>query len=233
MSARTLLHGATLAIALSPTIGCGGEDAPPPAPSSAPADLAPAPAAAPAAAPGAPAPAASVAADGLPPIPPRDIGERDFLESPTTRDPFRSFEEIFAVKPTSNEAGVVQREVLVAKYALEELKVVGIIAGNAGRVLVSDPTGLGWILRVGDFVARPEVIQSGGTGTTDVAVNWRVDRIRDNDVVFIREDPSRPDVPPTTRVLSLHSQEELSKEIRTGIRGARPGEGAESRRNGG
>ena len=60
--------------------------------------------------------------------------------------------------------------------------------------MVTDPSGLGWILRVGDFVGKSEVLQSGGTTGSDVAVNWRVDRIRENDIVFVREDPSRPDV---------------------------------------
>ncbi len=36
-----------------------------------------------------------------------------------------------------------------------------------------------------------------------MAVNWRIDRIRDSDVVFIREDPSHPEIPPTTRVIAL------------------------------
>jgi type IV pilus assembly protein PilP len=220
---------ATLALVSTVAPGCGDDTAPPPAPSSVAADgVEPAPASPAAApAPAAAAPAASAAAGAqLPPIPPRDVGERDFLETSSNRDPFRSFEDLFVAKAESTANTTVQREVLVAKYALEELKVVGIIAGNAGRVLVADPTGLGWILRVGDFVAKPEVLQSGGTGASDVAVNWRLDRIRDNDVVFVREDPSRPDVPPTTRVLSLHSEDELNREIRTGIRGARPGEGA-------
>jgi type IV pilus assembly protein PilP len=220
-----------MAIVATVIPACGDDTAPPPPQQSTPADAAAPAAGAPAPA-AAPSPSGSAAAgDGLPPIPPRDVGERDFMETGSNRDPFRSYEELFEVKPESEEKAAVQREVLVAKYALDELKVVGIIAGNAGRVLVSDPTGLGWILRVGDFVAKPEVLQSGGTGAADVAVNWRVDRIRDNDVVFVREDPSRPDVPPTTRVLSLHTEDELNREIRTGIRGARPGEGTAEQGN--
>jgi type IV pilus assembly protein PilP len=218
-----LLIACATALALSGLgLGCGG-DAPPPPPSgnAAPADQG---------GPGQPAGQpgggqrqggdASPMPSDLPPLPVRDISERDFLESPANRDPFRDFAELFVVKPQAQDPSKgPQREVLVAKYALEELKVVGIVTGSTGRALVTDPTGLGWVLRVGDFVGRSESVHSGGPGGIDVALNWRVDRIRPNDIVFIREDPSRPDVPATTRVLSLRSEAEMNTEIQTGIRG--------------
>ena len=179
-----------------------------------------------AAVPGAPAQPGAPGADGvpadLPPLPVRDIQERDFLESPTARDPFRDYADLFVVKTNAGSDPQSQREVLISKYALEELKVVGIITGGTPRALISDPGGLGWIVRVGDFIGKPEVVSSGGTSSSDISVNWRVDRIRDNDIVFVREDPSRPDVPATTRVLSMRGQDELKPEIKTGIRGSRP-----------
>lgn len=196
-------------------------------------DLPPAPPAASGAAPAQPGEAqAAPRADGkkgpvepadLPPLPVPDINERDFLEGPTNRDPFKDFADVFAPKPTLADTKTVQRDVLVAKYALEELKVSGIVSGAAARVLVTDPAGVGWVLRVGDFVGRSEVIRSGGTGGGEVAVNWRLDRIRENDIVFVRETPD-PSAPATTRVLSLRTQDELKQDIRTGIRGTRPDE---------
>lgn len=203
-------------------VGCGEDEPQAPAPGAPPPPGAPG---APAAAPGKPGgKQAAAVPSNLPPLPVRDIQERDFLESPTSRDPFKSYADIFAVKPSSIDASKITREVLIAKYALEELKVNGIITGGAPRAMVTDPSGLGWILRVGDFVGRPEVLQSGGSTGTDVAVNWRVDRIRENDIVFVREDPSRPDVQATTRVLSMRTRDEMKPEIRTGIRGSRPDE---------
>jgi len=157
----------------------------------------------------------------LPPLPVRDIQERDFAESPSNRDPFRSYADAFKTQ-TGSKKITVQREVLINKYALDELKIVGIVNGGAGRVLIDDPTGLGWVVKVGDFIGKPEVVRSGGTTGADVSVNWRVDRIRPNDVVFVREDPSRPDVPATTRILSLRTAEELNPEIRTGVRQSAP-----------
>jgi type IV pilus assembly protein PilP len=149
-----------------------------------------------------------------------DFQERDFQESPINRDPFRNFSEPAEVKSPDDQPKD-KGEVLVANYALEEIKIVGIVTGSVGRVLVQDPTGLGWVLRVGDFVGREEGGRSA-TGTT-AASHWRLDRIRENDVVFIRESPD-PSTPATTRVLSMRAPDELKREIRTGIRGTRPDE---------
>ncbi|MFO0613531.1 MAG: pilus assembly protein PilP [Polyangiaceae bacterium] len=153
----------------------------------------------------------------LPPLPVRDIQERDFTESPTNRDPFRSYADSFravaAVKKVTEN-----KDALIGKYSIDELKIVGIVTGGMGRVLIDDPSGLGWVIKVGDYVGKPEVVH-GTTSGNDVSVNWRVDRIRPNDVVFVREDPSRPDVPPTTRVLSMRTEEEMEPQIHTGTRG--------------
>ena len=119
-----------------------------------------------------------------------------------------------ASPPTSSPQNrthvTIQRKVLVDRYALEELKLVGLVIGAPSRALLIDPTGLGWIAKVGDFVGKPELVHSGGPTGTDVPINWRVDRIRAADVVFVREDPSHPEIPPTTRVVALRAVEEAS-----------------------
>lgn len=210
-----------LLASMTAAVGCG-EDAPPPPPQAGSAT----PAAAPAkekAKPGKGGKVTKVAEPtDLPPLPTPDIQERDFLESPANRDPFKNYSDLFVIKPKTEQV-TIQREVLIQKHSLESLKIVGIVTGTSGRVLVEDPDHLGWVLRVGDFVGQPEVVRSGGAGGGDVAVNWRVDRIRENDVVFVRELPD-PTAPATTRVLSLRTQDELRQEIRTGIRGTRPDE---------
>jgi type IV pilus assembly protein PilP len=213
---RNWTLGALLSLTL---LGCEDEPVAPPPPTQ-PQQAATVGGQAPAATPGAGAAAAGSPADptGLPPLPDREISERDFLESPTNRDPFRAFDDPTQAKESRRVE--TQRRVVVANYALEELKMSGIISGGAGRVLVTDPSGLGHVLKIGDFVGKAEVVHSGGPGGASVSINWRLDRIRDNDVVFIREDPSRPDVPATTRVLSLRTKEELNPQIRTGVRNA-------------
>lgn len=161
----------------------------------------------PAAAPGAPAGTASAAASaGMPPLPMREFQERDFAESDVNRDPFRNFAADLVAQ--SKTRITIQRKVLVDRYALEELKLVGLVNGNPSRALLVDPTGLGWVAKVGDFVGKPELVHSGGPTGTDVPINWRVDRIRGGDVVFVREDPSHPEIPPTTRVIALRALEE-------------------------
>ncbi len=196
-----------IAVALAAALaGCGGDDVvkPPPGRSGAPAAAAPPP--------GQPAPRASSSAAApsptanMPPLPKRDFQERDFAESEGNRDPFRGFAADLAQQ--NKRAVVVQRKVLVDQYSLEELKLVGLVTGAPSRALLIDPKGLGWIAKVGDFVGKPEVVHSGGPSGIDVPINWRVDRIRPADVVFIREDPSHPEIPPTTRVIALRTVEE-------------------------
>ena len=149
--------------------------------------------------------AAAVPLD-LPPLPVREFQEADFAESDRTRDPFRSFETLFASQGKGRVT--IQRTVLVDRFALDELKLVGVVSRAPARALLTDPGGMGWVLKVGDFVGKAELVHAGGPTGTDVALNWRVDRIRESDVVFIREDPSHPDIPPTTRVISLRPLEE-------------------------
>ncbi|WP_437567799.1 pilus assembly protein PilP [Sorangium sp. So ce542] len=144
---------------------------------------------------------ADAGAPELPPLPLREFQEADFSESDRSRDPFRSFESLFATQARGRVT--IQRQVLVDRFALDELKLVGVVSRAPARALLTDPTGLGWVVKVGDFVGKAEIVHAGGPTGVDVAVNWRVDRIRDSDVVFIREDPSHPEIPPTTRVIAL------------------------------
>jgi type IV pilus assembly protein PilP len=148
------------------------------------------------------------AAPSLPPLPMREFQERDFAETENSRDPFRSFAGIFVAQAQSRV--IVQRKVLVDHYALEELKLVGLVTRVQPRALLTDPNGFGWVAKVGDFVGKAELVHAGGPAGSDVAINWRVDRIREGDVVFIREDPSHPEIPPTTRVISLRTSDEAA-----------------------
>ncbi|RLB53354.1 MAG: pilus assembly protein PilP [Deltaproteobacteria bacterium] len=135
-----------------------------------------------------------------------EFSEADFVESEDSRDPFRDFAHLF-VKKTQGDR-VVQRKVKASQFALDELRLVGIITRATRRVMLTDPTGYGWVLFTGDFVAKPELVSAGGTDGTEVAINWRIDRIRPKDVVFIREDAAHPEIPPTTRVMPLFPTED-------------------------
>jgi type IV pilus assembly protein PilP len=144
---------------------------------------------------------ASAQASAAPPYAPT---EDDFVESEASRDPFRDFSALF-FKPIDTIRGNEGRKVKAATYSLDELRLVGIITRSASRAMLVDPKGYGWIVYNGDFVGKAELVNTGGSEGQDVPVNWRVDRIRAGDVVFVREDPSRPNIARTPRVIPLYA----------------------------
>jgi type IV pilus assembly protein PilP len=116
----------------------------------------------------------------------------------------------------AKERTEVQRKVAAPQHALDELNLTGIVARGEKRALVTDPGGLGWVLRTGDYVGKAELVTTGGPAGVDVALNWRVDRIRESDVVFLREDPAHPEVAPATRVMYLHPVTDEGLTLSTG-----------------
>ncbi len=148
----------------------------------------------------------------MPPIAHVEFAENDFVESDRNRDPFRAFIATFA--PTENRRVTQnQRAVTLPQFAIDELKLVAIVTGGEyPRAMVVDPTGKGWILKRGDYVGRPEVVHIGGSNGADYQLNWRVDKVRDGDLVFLREDPAQPGIPPATRVVTLHPEAQETRE---------------------
>ena len=157
----------------------------------------------------APAVATASAAANLAPPPKVDIQETEFTENERSRDPFRSFANTFAVDSKTKVHS--QREVILSQYALDELKLIGIVTrAEPAKAMLVDPTGKGFVIQRGQFVGRADAVQAAGASGTVYEVNWRVDRIRPSDVVLIREDPSNPDVPSATRVIPLRPDEDLN-----------------------
>lgn len=136
-----------------------------------------------------------------PPLPPIAFQEEDFAENDRSRDPFRSFEDMFLEK--SDRRTFQRAKVLLETVPLDQLKLIGVITGiNPAKAMLEDPAGIGHVVQRNDLVGKAERVQTGG-GSEEFEINWRVDRIRESDVVFVREDPANPDVPSATRVLSL------------------------------
>jgi type IV pilus assembly protein PilP len=160
------------------------------------------------------APAAAPAASATAPTTKAgpEYAESDFVENDRNRDPFRAYMDLFVdqeKKPLK-----VQRRVILSQYALEELKLVAIVqSGDYPRAMVIPPGGKGAVLKRGDFIGRAETVHTGGTNGTDYQVNWRVDRVRDGDVVLIREDPAQPNIPPSTRVIPLHPEADKNQAL--------------------
>ena len=101
-----------------------------------------------------------------------------------------------------------QRDVVLDQYAVDELKLVGLVTRiQPERALLIDPTGMGHIVTRGQFLGRAEIVQGGASGA-DYEINWRVERIRDSDLVLVRDDPTNPDVPSATRIIELRPEGE-------------------------
>jgi type IV pilus assembly protein PilP len=177
---------------LTAAFGC--EDDPPPMPP-----------------PGAGAPAPAVAMDAkkaevVPPAP--TYRDTDFVESDRNRDPFRSFvSELKSKVPV-----VAQRAVIMPNTEIDQMRLIAIISGiSQPRAMLVDEKGVGYVTARGDFVGKADVVQGGGTENIPISLNWRVDRIRENEIVLAREDPSAPNRPPLTKVIPLRTDEEGDK----------------------
>jgi type IV pilus assembly protein PilP len=150
-------------------------------------------------------PASPAAADTAAPPPPMDFQDSDFAETEQNRDPFRSFADLFAAR----ESGGVrtQRTVVLEEYSVDELKLIGVVSRiNPAKAMLVDPQGQGHVVHRGDFVGKAERVQATNADT-EFELNWRIDRIREGDLVLIREDPSNPDVPSATRVIALRPED--------------------------
>ena len=155
----------------------------------------------------APAPSASASAAGkeVAAAPKFDIVEAEFTESERSRDPFRSFADAF--KEETKGAAKSQREVVLSQFAIDDLKLIGIVTRvEPARAMLVDPGGKGHVVQRGQFVGKADIVQAAGRTGASYEINWRVDRIRDGDIVLIREDPSNPDVPSATRVIPLRPE---------------------------
>jgi type IV pilus assembly protein PilP len=160
---------------------------------------------------GAAAPAAPAVptGDAATPGPDADDGlgnyvDDDFVESDSNRDPFRNYALTFKVRALE----APQREIIMATTAIEQMTLIAIISGvDRPRAMLTDPAGVGYVVQRGDFVGRPEVVQSSGAESTPLTLNWRVERIRPGEVVLSREDPTAPGREPLTRILPLHENE--------------------------
>lgn len=129
----------------------------------------------------------------------------DFVEADRNRDPFRSYSKLFSVKPPET----AQRNVAMPNTAIEEMRLIGIVSGTARpRAMLVDPAGVGHVVERGVYVGRPQVVQA--TENVQMMLHWRVDRIRENEVVLTREDPTDPSRPPLTRVVPLREGEDPS-----------------------
>jgi type IV pilus assembly protein PilP len=127
--------------------------------------------------------------------------DNDFVELGTAnRDPFRDFVLSVVVEAPVGEV----RDVKLRDVALDQMRLIAVITGVAvPYAMIIDPEGVGHVIVRGDFIGRQELVNTGGAEGHPIALYWRVDRIRDGEVVLTREDPLQPDQPPLMRSMAL------------------------------
>lgn len=178
---------------------CGDDDKATPAPPPAPA-----------------APAAPIAPlqDGEKQMPlPPDVGElivhklteESFIESPSRRDPFRSF--LVPLTKQHSYSSTPQITSILDQYQIDELKLIAIVSGSGAHAgspiaMVEDPSGFGHILRRGNYVGKGETVRRVSSGE-EIQIFWKVARIREDAIVFEREDPFTTTEATVTKVLAL------------------------------
>jgi Tfp pilus assembly protein PilP len=138
------------------------------------------------------------------------LSETDFIEGTKHRDPFRPFFEVIVRQKEVDQK--VQREVKLKDYDIAELKLIAIVT-NIGdeRAMVVTPTQEGIVLRRGDYVGKPEYVETGSG--EKIQVNWRVARIHgsgkdeERGIYLVRDDPLTETPEDVTRFLPLHPQQ--------------------------
>jgi len=122
-----------------------------------------------------------------------NIPDREF-DATYTRDPF-----VVAAKKPTTPPPYEERPRKARRFAVSELKLVGLVTQtDAPRAMLVDPNGKGWIVEKGELVGR---VETNG----DTLTSWRVDRIRDNNLILVREDPANAKAAPETRVLAMRT----------------------------
>lgn len=130
----------------------------------------------------------------------------DFVESERHRDPFRSF-NLNKAKPGQGPevAAHTQRHVIMPETSVESMKLIAVISGlTRPKAMLTDSHNVGYVVQRGDYIGAAKVFQT--TGSVAITLNWRVDRIRDNEVVLTRQDPSDPGRPPLSRIISMREE---------------------------
>jgi Tfp pilus assembly protein PilP len=125
----------------------------------------------------------------------------DFVESPQRRDPFRAYTATFRAKAPED----LQRQVVMPATSVEEMRLIALVTGTARpKAMLLDPAGVGHVVERGDYLGRPKLIQA--TGNVSMTINWRVDRIRENEVVLTQQDPADPSRVALTKILPLNEE---------------------------
>jgi len=129
------------------------------------------------------------------------LKDEDFVESERNRDPFRSYN----TSPGAKDPVAVndpQRPVVMPDTAVEEMRLIAVVLGlSRPKAMLTAPDGVGYVVQRGDYLGKPKVLQA--TGSVPLTLNWRVDRIREHEVVLTRQDPTDASHTPMSRIIAM------------------------------
>jgi type IV pilus assembly protein PilP len=153
---------------------------------------------------GAPPPAAAAAPASSSPLDQKLIlRDEDFVDSERNRDPFRRY-DLTPGPPGGAPAAFVdpQRPVVMPDTNVEEMKLIAVVLGLARpKAMLTAPDGVGYVVQRGDYLGKAKVLQA--TGSVPMTLNWRVDRIREHEVVLTRQDPTDASHTPMSRIITM------------------------------
>ena len=131
------------------------------------------------------------------------LRDEDFVESDRNRDPFRSYNLTPGAGKGVPEAFVdPQRPVVMPDTNVEEMKLIAVVLGlSRPKAMLTAPDGVGYVVQRGDYLGKAKVLQA--TGSVPMTLNWRVDRIREHEVVLTRQDPTDASHTPMSRVITM------------------------------
>jgi type IV pilus assembly protein PilP len=130
------------------------------------------------------------------------LKDEDFVESERNRDPFRAYSLTPGVAAGAEPLVDPQRPVVMADTAVEEMKLIAVVLGlPRPKAMLTDGIGVGYVVQRGDYLGKAKLLQA--TGSVPMTLNWRVDRIRENEVVLTRQDPTDASHTPMSRIISM------------------------------
>lgn len=130
------------------------------------------------------------------------LKDDDFVESERNRDPFRSYSLTPGASAGAEPMVDPQRPVVMPTTAVEEMKLIAVVLGlPRPKAMLTDGGGVGHVVQRGDYLGKAKLLQA--TGSVPMLLNWRVDRIRENEVVLTRQDPTDASHTPMSRIISM------------------------------
>ncbi|HKU37736.1 MAG TPA: hypothetical protein VJR89_06300 [Polyangiales bacterium] len=131
------------------------------------------------------------------------LRDDDFVESDRNRDPFRAINvNPGGIKGQEPIAMDPQRPVVMPDTAVEEMRLIAVVLGlSRPKAMLTAPDGVGYVVQRGDYLGKPKVLQA--TGSVPMTLNWRVDRIREHEIVLTRQDPTDASHTPMSRVITM------------------------------